>query len=265
MPWKAALAIAGVCWGLAIRDSRMMAGGMPMPGGWTMSMVWMPMAGQSPIGAGAMFGGMWLSMMVAMMLPSSLPMLELYRRGVAFRGERHPDLLVSLMAGGYFLVWTVFGVIAYGIGVTIAGATMRSTTISEMIPIAAGGALIVAGVYQLTPWKSACLAHCRNPLDIVARHLHHGWRGAVALGAHHGLFCTGCCWALMVMQLVMGVMNLRAMAAIAAVIALEKLAARGRLIARIVGVAAIAAGVLTLTGSRLSASGFGLSALGFGF
>lgn len=231
----------------------MTGGGMPMPGGWTMSMVWMPMAGQSPIAAAAMFTGMWLSMMVAMMLPSSLPMLLLYRRGVAFRGEPHPDVLVWLMATGYFLVWTLFGVIAYGIGVTIAGATMRSTRVSEMIPIAAGGALIAAGLYQLTPWKSACLTHCRNPLEILARHLHHGWRGAVALGVHHGLFCTACCWALMLMQLVMGVMNLRAMAAIAGVIALEKLTARGHLIARIVGVAAIGAGVATLlkTGSGL--------------
>jgi predicted metal-binding membrane protein len=95
-------------------------------------------------------------------------------------------------------------------------------------------------------------------LEIVGRHLHHGWRGAIALGMHHGLFCTGCCWALMVMQIVMGVMNLRAMAAIAGVIALEKLAARGPLVARVVGVAAIGAGVVTLVNTGFWAMGSGL-------
>jgi predicted metal-binding membrane protein len=252
--WGAALAVAALCWGVTIRDFRTMTGGMPMPGGWTMGMLWMRMPGQTWMGTGAMFTAMWLSMMVAMMLPSSLPMLLLYRRVVVFRGEPYADVLVWLMAGGYFLVWTLFGVTAYAAGATIARAAMQWRIASELVPIGAGMTLIAAGIYQLTPWKFACLKHCRDPLGLLARHLHPGWRGALALGVHHGAFCTGCCWALMAMQLVMGVMNLGAMAAIATVIALEKLVARGPLIARVVGVGAIAAGVVTLarTGLRLS-------------
>jgi predicted metal-binding membrane protein len=250
--WGFALAIAALCWGFTIRDVRAMTGGMPMPGGWTMGMAWMRMPGQTWPGAGAMFTAMWLSMMVAMMLPSSLPMLLLYRRVVVFRGEPYADLLVWLMASGYFLVWTLFGVTAYAAGAVIALAAMQWTIASELVPMGAGLALIASGIYQLTPWKSACLKHCRNPLEIVARHLHPGWRGAVALGVHHGLFCTACCWALMVMQLVIGVMNLGAMAAIATVIALEKLTARGPLVARAVGLVSISAGLAILV--RLGAS-----------
>jgi predicted metal-binding membrane protein len=119
--------------------------------------------------------------------------------------------------------------------------------------MAAGGALILAGLCQLTPWKSACLKHCRDPLELVAHHLHNGWRGAVSLGMHHGLFCTGCCWALMLIQLVVGVMNLGAMVVVATVIALEKLVARGELIARFVGVASIFGWHID-TGSRTAAA-----------
>lgn len=231
---------------VTLSSARMMAGAMPMPGGWAMSMAWMRMPGQGWLGAAAMFAAMWVAMMIAMMLPSSLPMLLLYRRVVRFRGEPHADALTWLMAGAYFLVWTLFGIAAYGSGMTIANAAMRFPSISRLVPIAAGVALVVAGLYQLTRWKSACLTHCRDPLELVAHYLHRGWRGALALGVHHGLFCTGCCWALMVMQLVMGVMHLGAMVAVAAVIALEKLVPRGELIARIVGIASLLAGIVTL-------------------
>lgn len=244
-----ALVVFAIAAALTLSSVRMSSGAMPMPGGWTMAMAWMRMPGQTWLGTGAMFAGMWLAMMVAMMLPSSLPMLLLYRRVIAFRGERHTTLLTLLMASGYFLVWTLFGVIAYAIGVSIADGAMRSPAFSALVPAGAGAALVVAGIYQLTPWKSACLKHCRDPLELVASHLHPGWRGAVALGVHHGLFCTGCCWALMVMQLVMGVMNLGAMAAIATVIALEKLVARGQLVARVVGCASIAMGAWWLASS----------------
>jgi len=246
-----AVVVFAIAVALTLSSSRMMGTAMPMAGGWTMAMAWMRMPGQTWLSAGTMFAGMWLAMMVAMMLPSSLPILLLYRRVILFRGERRPTLLIWLMASGYFVVWTLFGVIAYGLGVSIADGAMLSPAFSALIPAGAGAALIVSGIYQLTPWKSACLTHCRDPLELVARHLHPGWRGAVALGVHHGLFCTGCCWALMVMQLVIGVMNLGTMAAVATVIALEKLLVRGPWIARGVGVASIAAGVVILV--RLAA------------
>jgi len=185
---------------------------------------------------------MWFVMMVAMMLPSSLPILLLYRRVLEFRDEQHIGGLLLLMAAGYFVVWTFFGIVAYVVGVTIAQGAMRWPTISQTVPLAAGGALIVAGVYQLTPWKTACLEHCRDPLEIVGQHQGRGWRNAFELGAHHGAFCVACCWALMVMQLVLGVMNLYVMMGVALVIAIEKLARQGPMLARIVGMASIVSG-----------------------
>jgi len=209
-----------------------------------MGMAWMRMPGQTRLAAGGMFAGMWLAMMVMMMLPSSLPMLLLYRRLAITRGEPRADLLVWVMAASYFFVWTMFGIAAYLVGTVIAEATMQSTLISRTIPVAAGGALVAAGLYQLTPWKMACLAHCRNPLMLLSHHAQRpGWRSGAALGLHHGLFCTGCCWALMVMQLVLGVMNLTAMIVVATVIALEKLLPEGEQLARLVGVGSIASGV----------------------
>jgi predicted metal-binding membrane protein len=179
-----------------------------------------------------------------MMLPSSLPMLLLYRRLVIVRGEPRADLLVWVMAAGYFSVWTVFGIVAYVAGAAIAETAMRSAVISRVIPVVAGAMLIAAGIYQLTPWKIACLTHCRSPLGLLSHYgQHRGWRGAVLLGLHHGLFCAGCCWALMIMQLVLGVMNVAVMLAVATIIALEKLTPPGVALARSVGVASIAAGM----------------------
>jgi predicted metal-binding membrane protein len=197
-----------------------------------------------------MFIAMWAAMMVAMMLPSSLPILLVYRRTLAFRGE--PGLAFALWSLGaaYFAVWTAFGVVAYLGGLGIAAAAMRSEAVARSVPLATGLALVVAGAYQLTPWKSACLRHCRDPLRLIAAHLGGGRRGAVALGLHHGAFCAGCCSGLMVVQLSLGIMSVAAMIAVAAVIAAEKLLPQGLAIARGAGVAAIAAGFF-LAGSSV--------------
>ena len=226
-----------------------MSGGMEMPGGWTMSMMWMPMPGQPWIAAAAMFLAMWLAMMVAMMLPSAFPMLLMYRRVLHFRGERRAGAAVALMACGYFAVWLAAGAAAYGGGLVIAWATMSSGTLSRVVPIASGALLILCGCYQLTRWKMACLNHCRDPMGYLACHLRPragaggGWR----LGLHHGLFCAACCWALMLMQLVLGVMSIAVMVAVAAVIALEKLTPAGaRIVARGVGAVAIVGGALMI-------------------
>ena len=182
-------------------------------------------------------------MMIAMMLPSAMPMLLLYRRAAAFRGERNLGRAVFALGSGYFFVWTLFGVTAYLIGVFISRGAMRWDSFSRALPLAGGVSLGIAGIYQLTPWKSACLQHCRDPLGHVAHHLHDGLRGALRLGIHHGGFCAACCWALMLIQLVLGVMNLGVMIVVAVVIALEKLLARGGWVAKATGVAAIIGGV----------------------
>jgi predicted metal-binding membrane protein len=219
-----------------------MSSGMQMAGGWTMSMMWMRMPGQGWLSTSLVFATMWLSMMVAMMLPSALPMLLIYQKTARFRGEEHVGLATWCLGAGYFGVWLVFGLIAYALGVGIAHAAMASEIASRAIPVACGASLIVAGVYQLTPLKAACLKHCRDPLRLIAGHLGNGWRGALTLGVHHGAFCAACCWSLMLMQLVLGVMNLAAMVIIAAVIAAEKLLPRGVQIARGTGILSIAAG-----------------------
>jgi predicted metal-binding membrane protein len=218
-----------------------MSGAMPMPGNWTMSMMWMPM-GSLPVSA-AIFTVMWLAMMVAMMLPSTMPMLLLYRRAVVFRGEAHPGRAMFSVASGYFFVWTLFGVAAYAIGVVITRGAMHSESFSRALPLTGGLALCTAGIYQLTPWKAACLQHCRDPLTFVAGHLQKRRFGALRLGLHHGAFCAACCWGLMLIQLVLGVMNLGVMVAVAVVIALEKLFPKGQWFARAVGLAAIGAGI----------------------
>jgi predicted metal-binding membrane protein len=112
------------------------------------------------------------------------------------------------------------------------------------VPIASGVALVAAGIYQLTPWKAACLRHCRDPLSLVATHMSRGWRGALRLGVYHGAFCAACCWALMLIQLVLGVMNILVMITVALVIALEKLLPRGMVVARATGMLAMAVGAI---------------------
>lgn len=228
--------------GATLYFNHSMSGGMSMPGNWTMSMMWMPMG--SEIAAASIFTVMWLAMMVAMMLPSTMPMLLLYRRAIAFRGQDHVGQAMFAVGGGYFFVWTLFGVVAYLIGVIIAAGAMHSDAFSRALPLAGGIALCIAGIYQLTPWKSACLKHCRDPLTLVAHHLHEGRLGALRLGIHHGAFCAACCWALMLIQLVLGVMSLTVMVAVAVVIAIEKLLPKGEWLARATGLTAIVAGIV---------------------
>ena len=219
-----------------------MSGGMRMPGHWTMSMMWMPMGGE--FAAAGIFTVMWLAMMVAMMLPSTMPMLLLYRRAADLRGGKHLGQAMFVLGSGYFFVWTLFGVLVYVIGVFLARGAMHSDGFSRAFPFAGGLALCLAGIYQLTPWKTACLKHCRDPLTLLADNLHRGRFGALRIGIHHGAFCAACCWALMLIQLVLGVMNLAAMVAVAVVIALEKLLPRGEWLARAAGLVAIVAGII---------------------
>lgn len=229
---------------------RTMAGSMRMPGGWEMSMAWMRVG--SWAATTVMFCLMWLAMMVFMMLPSSAPVLMLVRRSLQFQGAAHPEALTWTVAAGYFLSWTGFGLVAYAAGVGCTEAAMAWTRFSRAVPWLTGVAVIGAGVYQLLPAKSACLRHCRDPLLLVA-HLRPGWRGALRLGLHHGAFCVACCWALMVIQLVLGVMSLPLMLLVAAVIAWEKLAASSTLPARVAGVVAMAAGAWIVARALLAA------------
>src|SRR5881296_2724161 len=137
-------------------------GGMPMPGGWTMSMAWMRMPGQTWPGAAASFLGMWVVMMVAMMLPSLVPMLWRYRQAVGSTGETRLGLLTVLVGVGYFLVWTVFGMAAFPLGVALAAIEMQQPALARAVPIAIGVIVLIAGSLQRTAWKARHLACCRE-------------------------------------------------------------------------------------------------------
>lgn len=235
-----AFAIIAVSAGITVALCRSMLGGMAMAGGWELSMAWMPMGSQGWIEASVMFLGMWLAMMVAMMLPSALPALLLFRRTLIFRGAADAGRQTWNAGLGYFAVWLAFGAIAFAAGVVLTQAALASDAVSRVVPWLAALTLIAAGVYQLTPFKAACLKHCRGPIDAVSSHL---GKGGFRLGLHHGARCAGCCLGIMLVQFVLGVMNIAAMAAIAVWIAAEKLTSLGPRLVRVGGVLAILAGV----------------------
>ena len=137
-------------------------GEMPMPGGWTMSMAWMRMPGQTWPGAAASFLGMWVVMMVAMMMPSLVPMLWHYRQAVGRTGETQLGWLTALAGVGYFFVWTVFGIAIFPLGVAVAAVAMRQPAVTRAVPITAGVVVLIAGSFQVTAWKARHLACCRE-------------------------------------------------------------------------------------------------------
>lgn len=218
-------------------------GEMPMPGGWTMSMAWMRMPGQSWPGAAASFLGMWVVMMVAMMLPSLVPMLVRYRVAVGRLGEARLGRLTALVALGYFLVWTVLGVAAFPIGVALAEVEMRQPALSRAVPLAAGVVVLLAGALQLSAWKARHLACCR---EAPGRTLPADAGTALRHGLRLGLHCSCCCAGPTAVLLVLGVMDLRAMALVAAAITLERLAPGGERVARATGAVAVGAGLLLI-------------------
>jgi predicted metal-binding membrane protein len=142
-------------------------GEMPMPGGWTMSMAWMRMPGQTWPGAAATFLGMWVVMMGAMMLPSLVPMLRRYRQAVGRIGDL--DRLTALVGAGYFFVWTVYGMAVFALGVALAAIEMQQPALSRAVPIAGGVVVLIAGALQFTEWKTRHLASCRRHPRTAAR------------------------------------------------------------------------------------------------
>jgi len=220
-------------------------GEMPMPGGWRMPMAWMRLPGQTWPGAAASFLGMWVVMMVAMMLPSLVPMLWRYRQAVGGTGETRLGWLTALVGGGYFFVWTVFGMAAFPLGVAVAAIEMQQPALSHAVPIAAGVVVLIAGALQFTAWKSRHLACCQEaPGRVLTLPADAGtaWRHGLRLGLH----CSQCCAGPIVILLVMGVMDLRAMAVVAAAITIERLAPAGERVARAIGAVVVGAGLFLI-------------------
>jgi predicted metal-binding membrane protein len=220
-------------------------GGMPMPGGWTMSMAWMRMPGQTWIGAAASFLEMWVVMMAAMMLPSLTPMLRRYRRSVARTEETPLGRLTTLAGAGYLFVWTVFGLIVFPLGVATTAVEMKDPALARTVPLMTGVVVLIAGALQFTKWKAHHLACCREAPGSDCQSTPRAsaaWRQGLQFGVHCGLSCAN----LTAILLAVGVMDLRAMAAVTAAITAERLAPGGARVARAVGVAVIGAGLFLI-------------------
>ena len=220
-------------------------GGMAMQGGWTMSMAWMRMPGQTWPLAAASFLGMWVVMMVAMMLPSLVPMLWRYREAVARTGETRLGRLTALVGVGYFCVWTALGMIAFPLGVALAAIEMHQSVLARTVPLAVGVVVLIAGALQFTAWKTHHLACCREAperIRTLPRDAGTAWRYGLRLGLH----CSYCCAGLTAVLLVIGVMDLRAMAVVTAAITAERLAPAGERVARAIGVVVVGVGLFLI-------------------
>jgi predicted metal-binding membrane protein len=191
---------------------------------------------------------MWWIMMIAMMTPTASPMILLYAR--AYRHGRAHGQDESAVAPtfsfliGYLAAWAAFSLIAVSLqwGLERAGV-LHAMMMWSLSPVFSGSLLIIAGVYQLTPFKNVCLEHCRSPVEFLSRNFRPGSVGAFRLGWKHGLYCLGCCWFLMALLFAGGIMNLVWIAGLAILVLIEKLAPGGQWIARIAGIAMVLAGI----------------------
>jgi len=168
----------------------------------------------------------WQVMVTAMMLPSSLPLVRLFARASA--GQPRPRAAMAGFLGGYALVWTAFGALAFVFDVGLHAAVDASPWLESHDWILAVGVFAAAGAFQFSSLKYACLDKCRHPAQFMLRFYERGAGGGLRLGARHGLFCLGCCWALMLVMFSVGVASLLAMAALTALMVHEKTQPRGR-------------------------------------
>jgi predicted metal-binding membrane protein len=220
-------------------------GEMPMPGGWTMSMAWMPICGEMWPGREAPFLGMWVAMMVAMMLPSLVPMLLRYRRAVGRTGETRLSRLTALVGIGYFFVWSLFGTATFLVGAALTAVEVQQPALARAVPIAVGGLVLIAGAIQFTAWKAHNLTCWREGLRFGRPLLANpgaAWRHGVGLAVD----CSRCCANLMVILPAIGIMDLRAMVFVTAAITAERLAPAGERVARAIGAVVVGTGVILI-------------------
>jgi predicted metal-binding membrane protein len=201
------LALAAFAWLAVLWQARMAGGAM----GLTMGL-------NAPL-----FLALWIVMMVAMMFPAAVPMVQMLQRiadGKRLQRQASPPAWVFVV--GYLIVWALFGALAYAAATAIDHLAGQSMFLMASGPRLGGLVLVLAGVYQLTPLKRACLAKCRSPVSFLLTSWHDGGAGALRMGMEHGGFCLGCCWAMMVVLFVVGVMSLPWMALLSVAIFIEK-------------------------------------------
>jgi len=229
----ALLVLAAVCW--VVTEQRM--GGMAAGPG-------------ADLGTLGSYTVIWVTMMAAMMFPSVAPVVVLYdrlRAGRRARGERGPGVEgTALFVGGYLVAWTVAGLAAYALLEAARALDPAVLAWERAGRELAAAVVLLGGAYQLTPVKDVCLTRCRGPLSFVLEHWRPGRAGALRMGAIHGGWCVGCCWALMATLFALGVMSLGWMAFVAALIAVEKLLPHRRLASRAVAVVLVVLGLAML-------------------
>ena len=187
---------------------------------------------------------MWAIMMVGMMIPSAAPLILTFatinRKKLEQNGSFVPT---AVFVTGYLWVWTVFSLLAAGTQWGLHSLALLSPMMVSQSPLLNGVLLIAAGLYQWAPLKRTCLEHCQSPLSFIMSHWREGTGGALRMGWEHGLYCLGCCWVLMVLLFVMGVMNLAWVAVIAVFVLLEKILPLGLWMGRVTGILLIAWGL----------------------
>jgi predicted metal-binding membrane protein len=238
--WSAVIALLVLAWGYLIVIDRQMSA---MADGALQAEMLRAMA-QPWQAADMLFTfAMWMVMMVGMMVGPAAPILLLFAATEARHGRGRITLAVLLFGLGYLTIWLGFSGWATVALWALHDAGLLSPMMAASNPRLSGIILLGAGVYQLTPLKSACLAHCRSPLGFLMTHWRDGRGGALRMGLAHGVYCLGCCWALMCVLFVVGVMNLLWVAALTLFVLLEKVGPAPAFIARATGVALVAAGV----------------------
>jgi predicted metal-binding membrane protein len=242
--------VAGAAWSWTLAGV-----GMPMDHGGSMAMhetigsVATTAAAWSPSHAALIFL-MWWIMMTAMMVPSAAPLVLLAAALHRRKGrDGRPDLMASLLTAGYLAVWGAFSLVATLAQWSLGLAGLISPGTMAAGPVVAGGILLAAGLYQLTPLKQACLRRCRSPVGFVTTHWQPGLAGAFRMGLAHGAYCVGCCWFLMALLFAGGVMNPFWIGAIALYVLAEKFTPRGHLLSRASGLLLAATGIVMLARS----------------
>ncbi|HWN86997.1 MAG TPA: DUF2182 domain-containing protein [Vicinamibacterales bacterium] len=236
--------VTALAWAYLVRLERQMSAGMESDA----AMAAMGMDMRAPWGTSdiALTYVMWVVMMIGMMVPSAGPVLLLFSGTAAARQERGLPVSVLMFGSGYLSVWALFGAAATLAQWGLHEASLLSLSMRTSSSFFGGAILIVAAVYQLSPLKMACLSQCRSPLGVLLTNWRSGPGGAFRMGAHHGGFCLGCCWALMSVLFVVGVMNLLWVAILGGVVLLEKISPVGINVARAAGALILLAGIALL-------------------
>ena len=242
------LGVTGLAWAYTAYLAWDMRG-MDMASGRSMSM---PMTADWTAGDFGLMFLMWAVMMTAMMVPSAAPMILMFGTVARKRREQaRPFVPVGVFVLGYIGVWS-----AFALGGTLAqwglhAATLLSSTTMTATPVIGGALLITAGLFQLTPIKNICLTECRTPMSFLMTDWREGYGGALSMGVKQGTYCLGCCWILMSLLFVLGVMNILWIAALAGFVLVEKVAPAGSWISRATGVLLTGWGVWMVLDSAL--------------